>query len=246
MKRKHYTLSPEIVLGNVPVMDIPEIKIRYNRSARKKFFGKITSSKDVSEFLRKTYQRGEVQLQEQFIVMYLNQSNTIVGYYKHTKGAINATIADVRLILSVGLKCAAVSIIIAHNHPSGNTRPSEADIQLTRKIKEAAKLMEISLLDHIILTKDSYYSFADEGLMGVDEKSELSENLKEFVTFVEKDLYIGYKHNKRSIEALAYSLKIADKTEIKELTELAIVNIARRIAHENKTVEEKFYRIVDL
>lgn len=246
MRKKRYPSSPEIVLGNVPVMDIPEIKIRYNRSAHKKFFGKITSSKDVSEFLRKTYQRGEVQLQEQFIVIYLNQSNTIVGYYKHTKGGITATIADVRLILSVGLKCAAVSIILAHNHPSGNTKPSDADIQLTRKIKEAAKLMEISLLDHIIITKESYHSFADEGLMGVDEKIEISENLKEFVTFVEKDLYIGYKHNKRSIEALAYSLKIADKTEIKELTELAIVNIARRIAHENKTVEEKFYRIVDL
>lgn len=246
MKRKYYTNAPEIVLGNVPVMDIPEIKIRYNRSARKRFFGKITSSKDVSEFLRKTYQRGQVQLQEQFIVLYLNQSNTIVGYYKHTVGGINSTIADVRLVLSVGLKCAAVGIILAHNHPSGNTKPSQADLDLTRKIKEAASFMDIGVLDHLIITKDSYYSFADEGLLGVNEKKGFSESQKEFVMFVEKDLRMGYKHNKRSIEALAYSLKISDKTEIKELTELAIVNIARELANTNKTVEQKFESIVAL
>ena len=74
----------------------------------------------------------------------------------------------------------------------------------------------------------------------------MDENFKEFATYIEKDLQIGYKHNKRSIEALAYSLKIEDKTEIKELTELAIVNVARKLAHSNKTVREKFERIVDL
>lgn len=246
MKRKRYHTSPEIVLGNVPVMDIPEIKIRYNRSANKKFFGKISSSKDVSDFLRRIYQRGQVQLQEQFIVIYLNQSNTIVGYYKHTVGGINSTIADVRLVLSVGLKCAAVSIILAHNHPSGNTNPSNADLDLTRKIKEAASVMDIGVLDHLILTRDSYYSFADEGLLGINEKNGLSENQKEFVSFVEKDLRIGYKHNKRSIEALAYSLKISDKTEIKELTELAIVNIARELAQGKGDTQERFDKIVEL
>ena len=86
MKNKRYTTTPEIVLGNIPSVDIPEIKIRYNRSSRKKFLGKITSSKDVADFIRRTFQRGEVQLQEQFIVLYLNQANEIIGYYKHTKG----------------------------------------------------------------------------------------------------------------------------------------------------------------
>jgi predicted RNA methylase len=246
MKRKRYTFPSEIVLGNIPALDIPEIKIRYNRSTRKKFFGKVSSSMDVANFIRKTFQRGDVQLQEHFVVLYLNHGNIIIGYYRHTKGGISSTIADVRLILSVGLKCAAVGIILAHNHPSGTAKPSNADLGITKKIKEAARLMEIEVLDHIVITKDSHYSFADEGLLGINDRKGLADNHKEFATFIEKDLRIGYKHNKRSIEALAHSLKIADKTEIKELTELAIVNIAREFAHSNKTVAEKFDLIVAL
>lgn len=246
MKQKRYNIMPEIVLGNVPSVDVPEIKIRYNRSSRKKFLGKITSSKDVADFIRKTFQRGEVQLQEQFIVLYLNQANEVIGYYKHTKGGINSTIADIRIVLSVALKASAVSIIISHNHPSGNTKPSDADLQLTRKIKESGKVMDINLLDHVIVTKDNYYSFADEGLLGLPDKNVLKENQREFVGFVEKDLRIGYKHTKRSIDALAYSLQIKDLTEIKELTELAIVNIAREIAQGAGTVREKYYKIVNL
>jgi len=246
MKNKRYTTTPEIVLGNIPSVDIPEIKIRYNRSSRKKFLGKITSAKDVADFIRRTFQRGEVQLQEQFIVLYLNQANEVIGYYKHTKGGINSTIADIRIVLSVALKASAVSIIISHNHPSGNTKPSEADLHLTRKVKESGKVMDISVLDHVIITKDNYYSFADEGLLGLPEKNILKENQKEFVGFVEKDLRMGYKHNKRSIDALAYSLQLKDLTEIKELTELAIVNIAREIAQGKGTVEEKYFKIVEL
>ncbi|MFL5763894.1 MAG: JAB domain-containing protein [Bacteroidia bacterium] len=244
-KGKKYKMPAEIVLGDVPKMDVPEIKIRYNRSSRKKFLGKITSSTDVAQFIRKTFQRGEVQLQEQFIVLYLNQANEIIGYYKHSKGAINATIADGRIVLGVALKASAVSIIISHNHPSGNINPSEADLQLTKKMKEAAKYMDINILDHVIVTKDNYYSFADQGLLGLDNNG-LAENLKEFLSYMEKDLRIGFKHNKRSVEALAYSLKITDRTEIKELTELAIANIAREIALGNASTYEKYERIVKL
>ncbi len=246
MSIKKYHNPEEIVLGNIPAIDVPEIKIRYNRSSRKKYFGKVSSSLDVADFIRRTFQRGDILLQEHFLVLYLNQSNIIVGYYRHTRGGINSTVADVRLILSVGLKCAAVSIILSHNHPSGNNKPSDADKVLTRKIKDAASIMDISVLDHVIVTKDNYYSFSDEGLLGIENKKLLTENQKEFVSFMEKDLRVGYKHNKRSTEALAYSLKIKDLTEIKELIELAIVNVAREIALGEGTTLEKYERIVSL
>lgn len=242
---KTYKKTEEVVLGDLPVIDVPEIKIRYNRSSGKKFFGKVSQSKDVADFIRRTFQRGELKVQEQFLVLLLNQANHIIGYYRHTKGGINSTIADVRLVLSVALKSSAVAIILAHNHPSGNLQPSEPDRVLTQKIKEAAKMMDIALLDHIILTEDSYTSFADQHLLGFDRQS-LSKEKDDFVNQLERDLITKVKHNKRSTEALALSFGITDQTEIKELTELALVKVARRFALSNLSVKEKYDRIVEL
>ncbi|WP_306551061.1 JAB domain-containing protein [Daejeonella sp.] len=81
-----------------------------------------------------------------------------------SKGGITGTIADVRLILSVALKTLASGLILAHNHPSGNLKPSEADKQITSKIRQAAKLLDIELLDHIIISSEGYYSFTDDGI----------------------------------------------------------------------------------
>lgn len=98
--------------------------------------------------------------------MYLNRANRVIGVYKVSVGGITGTVADPRLILSVALKSAATSIILAHNHPSGNLKPSRADLELTTKIKTAAQLMDITVLDHLIVTSDEgFLSFADEGLM---------------------------------------------------------------------------------
>lgn len=163
-------------------------------------------------------------MQEQFIVLYLNQANEIIGYYKHSKGAINATVADIRIILATALKSLAVSMVIAHNHPSGNLKPSRADEQLTAKIKESAAMMEVRLLDHVIVTRDSYYSFADDGLLGLDG---LNNKEEQFVAAIEFDLATKKSHNKISVEKLAASFGIIDKNDVKELTELAIVNRAR-------------------
>ena len=88
----------------------------------------------------------------------------MIGSYELSKGGITATIADIRIILSVALKTLATGLILAHNHPSGNLKPSEADVNLTNKIKEAAKLMDIQVLDHLILADGGYYSFSDEGI----------------------------------------------------------------------------------
>ncbi len=237
-----YPETPEIVLGNVPETDIPEINVSYSRSERK-HFGKVTSSKDAADFIRDTFHAGEVELQEQFIVLYLSQSNEIIGYYKHSKGAINATIADIRIILAAALKSLAVSMVVAHNHPSGNLKPSRADEQLTAKIKESAATMEIRLLDHVIVTRESYYSFADEGLLGLDG---LSRKEEQFVDAIEKDLALKTPHNKISVEKLAAYFGITNKNEVKELTELAIVNRARLLAHSEGTVRQRFDTIVEL
>jgi hypothetical protein len=239
---KYYQETPEIVLGYVPEVDIPEINVSYTRSNRQNF-GKITSSKDAADFIRNTFNTGEVELQEQFIILYLSQSNEIIGYYKHSKGAINATIADIRIILVTALKSLAVSMVVAHNHPSGNLKPSRADEQLTAKIKESAGMMEIKLLDHVIVTRDSYYSFADEGILGLDGLSNKEQN---FVDAIENDLATKKQHNKISVEKLATSFGITNKNEVKELTELAIVNRARLLAHSEGTFKERFDRIVEL
>ncbi|MFZ6009519.1 MAG: JAB domain-containing protein [Bacteroidota bacterium] len=166
-KIKAYTTQKETIvfgLGLIPKEGIPEIKIRYNRSS-KVFLGKITHSKDSYEFLKKIFDKNTIQLQESFVVLYLNRANQILGYYKHSVGGIAGTVADPRIIFATGVASASSGIILSHNHPSGNLTPSQADIDLTRKIKEGGRLLEIQLLDHLIVTKAGYYSFADEGLI---------------------------------------------------------------------------------
>lgn len=125
----------------------------------------IKSSQDAYNHIKEFFSPDTIALQEQFVAAYLNRANKIIGVYVVSKGGITGTVADPRLILSVALKVAATGIILAHNHPSGNLKPSGADEEITRKIKEGAALFDITLLDHLILTADSkYYSFKDEGL----------------------------------------------------------------------------------
>jgi len=102
---------------------------------------------------------------EEFWLLYLNRSNKILSRHKISQGGISGTITDVRLILKKALELLASSIIICHNHPSGNLDPSEADTRITHKIKEAATCFDISLLDHIIVTDNGYYSYADNGAL---------------------------------------------------------------------------------
>jgi DNA repair protein RadC len=166
-KLKRYPQQKETIvfgLGLIPAEGIPEIKIRYNRS-NKVFLGKVTHSKDSYDFLKTAFDKETIQVQESFIVLYLNRANEILGYYKHSIGGIAGTVADPRLIFATGVASASSGIILSHNHPSGNLTPSQGDIELTRKLKEGGKLLDIQLLDHVIVTNTGYYSFADEGLI---------------------------------------------------------------------------------
>lgn len=127
----------------------------------------VTTSQDASVIAQKFFPADTISLQERFIAIYLNRCNRVIGVYPVSVGGISSTVADIRLILSVALKAAASSIILAHNHPSGNMKPSNADVELTKKAKEAAFLMDLKVIDHLILSPEEgiYYSFADMGLL---------------------------------------------------------------------------------
>jgi DNA repair protein RadC len=102
---------------------------------------------------------------EEFWLLLLNRSNKIIERTKISQGGISGTVADVRIILKLAIEKLASALILCHNHPSGNTKPSDADVTITQNLKESGKLMEIVLLDHIIVTDGSYFSFADEGII---------------------------------------------------------------------------------
>ncbi len=145
--------------------NIAEIRVSYTPAKSEK--PKITTSRDAQEIFQEFFPPDTIQLQEHFMVMYLNRANRVIGVYLVSIGGITGTVADIRLILGVALKTAAVGLILAHNHPSGNLKPSRADEELTSRIKEAARYMDINVLDHLILATEeqSYYSFADEGIL---------------------------------------------------------------------------------
>lgn len=166
-KSKNHLLRRQTIvfgLGLIPKEGVPEIRIHYSRS-RKIFLGKVTNSSDAANFLRKIYPSGSIELQESFVVLYLNRANEILGYYKLAIGGISGVVVDRRLIYATALTSASSSIILSHNHPSGNLRASQADIDMTKKIRSAGELLDISVLDHVILSKNGHYSFADEGLL---------------------------------------------------------------------------------
>jgi DNA repair protein RadC len=123
---------------------------------------KIASSGDVFEVL---YQHLVDLAHEEFWILLLNRSNKIIEKRKISQGGIAGTVTDIRMILKFAIEALASSIILCHNHPSGNLQPSEADIQITRKLKEASSIMDIGLLDHVIIAGKRYYSFADENLL---------------------------------------------------------------------------------
>lgn len=123
---------------------------------------KIARSKDAYDVLQPFYDGLEV---EHFYAAYLNRANKVIGVRLIGIGGISGTVCDVRVLLKYGIELGASGIILSHNHPSGNTQPSEADRVLTRKMIEAGKLMEIQVMEHIIIAGNSFLSFADEGMI---------------------------------------------------------------------------------
>lgn len=125
---------------------------------------KLAKSKDSEAYIRQFFHE-DIGIYESCFVVLLNRANTTIGYAKISQGGIAGTIVDIRIILKYAVDTLASGIILCHNHPSGVLKPSQSDRDLTRQLKEAARLFEIQLLDHIIITEDNFLSFADEGLL---------------------------------------------------------------------------------
>lgn len=141
---------------------INEISISYQKT---NIIGGLIKSSACGYRILKEYVSKDIEYQEVFCLIALNNSNEVLGIKKLFVGGITATVVDIRLIFQHLLKAHAVSFILCHNHPSGKLQPSKNDLSLTQEIKQAGNLMKIKLLDHLIITKESYYSFADEGII---------------------------------------------------------------------------------
>jgi len=125
-------------------------------------YQKITGSRDVFELMHPFL----CDLpHEEFWILMLNRSNKVIYKHKTSQGGITGTVTDIRLILKTAIDHLSTALILCHNHPSGNLQPSDADISITRRLKESAALMDIALLDHLIIAGKTYFSFADEGLL---------------------------------------------------------------------------------
>lgn len=145
---------------------VNEINISYSPNKQYLEGCTISSSQDSFNLLYTLFDQNTIYLREEFIILYLNRGNKVLGYCKAFTGGVAGVVCDPKIILAIALKGLASGIILAHNHPSGNRRPSEMDRKVTNKLKLAAKEMDIQLLEHLILTPDAdYFSFADEGLV---------------------------------------------------------------------------------
>ncbi len=122
----------------------------------------IKQSSDAAAYIRQFY-FDDLEIFESSFILLLNRANITIGYVKLSQGGITGTVMDIKLICKYAVDALASSVIIAHNHPSGNLNPSNADIEITNKIKAALQIVDSQLIEHIILTADSYYSFADNG-----------------------------------------------------------------------------------
>lgn len=144
---------------------VAEVELVYKTNVKPSERPKISSVKDSYKLLKELWNENTIEMQEEFKVMLLNRGNKVIGIYEASAGGLTGTVADPRLILAAAIKSLAVSIILSHNHPSGNLKPSRADEELTQKIKVAANYHDIKVIDHIIITSEAYYSFAEEGLL---------------------------------------------------------------------------------
>jgi len=123
---------------------------------------KITSSESAEKFIRQFY-GDDLEIFESFFILLLNRANETIGYAKISQGGIVGTVVDKKILLKYVVESLASGIILAHNHPSGNTNPSQADLNITKDLQQICNLVDSEVLDHVILTADSFYSFSDNG-----------------------------------------------------------------------------------
>jgi DNA repair protein RadC len=141
-------------------MEVAEIKVSYSNTSLERI--KVTDSQILYDLALKHWNSDIIEFQEEVKIVLLNRAHIVLGIYEMSKGGTSGTIIDMKIILGIALKCNASSIVVVHNHPSGSLEPSEPDKSITKKLKEACKLLDLNLLDHLIITKQGYYSFSDD------------------------------------------------------------------------------------
>jgi DNA repair protein RadC len=141
---------------------LPQIVLTKKPSKFEKI--KISSSQNSADYIRQFY-TGDIELFESFFLVLLNNNLETTGYVKISQGGITGTVVDVRIVCKYAIESLATTVIVSHNHPSGTLKPSEADKFITKKLKEALKFFDINLLDHLIITAESHFSFADNEIL---------------------------------------------------------------------------------
>jgi DNA repair protein RadC len=145
--------------------NVAEVELVYKSKVKASLRPVVKQSHEAYEVFMTIWDKGKIELCEEFKVLFLNQSNKVLAVYEISRGGITGTVADLRLIYATALRICANQIIMAHNHPSGNLRPSLPDKDLTLKAKQGGALLDIRMLDHLIVHPEGYFSFADEGLL---------------------------------------------------------------------------------
>lgn len=148
-----------------PMHTVAEVQLIYKTNVKPSMRPKVSSSRSAYQVLVESWDQDRIEFVEQFKILLVNTANRVLGVCDICTGGVAATYVDIKLVMTAALKANATGVILAHNHPSGNLQPSNADKEITRKIVSAGQILEIRILDHIIVTTDGYFSFQDEGLL---------------------------------------------------------------------------------
>jgi DNA repair protein RadC len=144
-------------------MQVAEIRVSYSNTNVERI--KVANSQILYNLILWQWDLDLIEFQEEVKIVLLNRANIVLGIYEMSKGGTSGTIVDIKIILGIALKCNASSIVITHNHPSGSLEPSCSDKETTKKLKEACKILDLNLLDHLIITSEGYYSFSDNNIL---------------------------------------------------------------------------------
>ena len=144
---------------------VAEVELVYKSKVKPSERPLVKSAKECYQLLLQTWDENKIEFVEQFKLVLMNRAQRVLGIYELSTGGVTGTVADPKLVFTAALKANACNIILSHNHPSGNLKPSRADEEVTKKIVTAGVYLDIKVIDHIIVTSEGYYSFADEGLL---------------------------------------------------------------------------------
>ena len=148
---------------NTVLSQVAEITLSYRPNSKMSDKPQVVSSQGAAKVLRANWDESKLEFIEEFKVILLNRANRVLGIVNASSGGTCGTVVDLKVIFAAAMKASASCMILAHNHPSGTLRPSEQDTQLTERMAKAGKLLDLPVMDHIILTAEGYYSFADMG-----------------------------------------------------------------------------------